>query len=59
MFFSDGKMHIFDQYLMLDVKEFIDNIMHYFDANIVIDTLNENETGVIVIKTKQNILGQK
>jgi hypothetical protein len=59
MFFSDGKKHIFDQYLMLDVKEFIDNIMHYFDANIVIDTLNENENGIIIIETKQNILGQK
>jgi hypothetical protein len=59
MFFSDGRIHIFDQYLMLDVKEFIENIMCYFESDVVIDTLNEDETGVIVIKTKQNILGQK
>jgi hypothetical protein len=44
---------------MQDVQEFTNNVMHYFDTNVLIDALNENKNGVIIVKTKQNILGEK
>jgi hypothetical protein len=57
MFLSNGKIHIFDQYLLLNAKYFAEILQSCFESSVLIDLTNIDENGVIIIETKKNILG--
>lgn len=59
MFFSNGDYHFFDQFLMLEAKEFVGFISDYFPCKIIVNTTNSEDDGIIVIKSPIKELGVK
>ncbi len=59
IFFSDGNHVIIDQYLIDNSKTIADFLRKQFEGEIIIDLTNEEETGMIIIKTNKKIFGEK
>lgn len=52
---SDGNYIIIDQFLFSDANKFLKEFKNLFDHDIKIDLLNDEETGMIIIHSKNNI----
>lgn len=58
MFFTNGLYHIVDQFLMTNCESFIENLKKFTEVETVLDVSNNENTGVYIIKTNKNILGE-
>lgn len=56
--FSNGTIHVFDQYLFSDVEGFLKQFRDFLPFTTVFNGLNTGDTGYIVIETLENILGE-
>ena len=59
MIFTDGLHYLIDQYLFDDAKGFVSNFSKVLDFEIILDILNDKDSGMILIKANKNILGEK
>ena len=59
MFFSNGDYHFFDQFLMLEAKEFVGFISDRFQCKIIMDTTSSDCDGIMVIQAPIKELGEK
>ncbi len=59
IFFSDGTYVIVDQYLIENGKKIADFLRKQFVGEIIIDLTNDEETGLIILKTNKKIFGDK
>lgn len=58
IFFSDGRYVIIDQYLIENEKIISDFFRKHFEGEIIIDITNDEETGLIILKTNKKIFGE-
>ena len=56
--FTDGEFFVLDQYIMDNTHAFTDFFIENFEAEIIVNFLNEDESGFIILKTKYNIFGE-
>lgn len=57
-FFSNGYIHIFDQFIIDDVYNIRKFFVEFLLGNILFDNSNDEESGVVIIKTNENIIGE-
>ena len=50
--FTDGEFFVLDQYIMDNTRAFTDFFIENFEAEIIVNFLNEDESGFIILKTK-------
>jgi hypothetical protein len=55
-FLSNGTLHFLSQRIFPGVESFIEDFIHFLDAKIALNLLNE--CGIVALETKQNILGK-
>lgn len=57
MIFSDGFYYFIDQYLFENAHDFVKELSKLTETEIIFDGTNEDDSGVMLIKTTTNILG--
>lgn len=57
LIFTDGVHYIIDQYLFSDTNDFYELFSKFFPNELIMDTTNKENTGLLIFKTKENILG--
>jgi hypothetical protein len=58
-FFTDGEVIVIDQTLIQDAKKMANFLNEVLDCKILIDLNNEDNNGIIVLQTKDDIFGVK
>lgn len=55
--FTNGEYFIIDQYMCADVQTLVEFLIPLLRCEVIIDLLNDNQNGIIILKAKENILG--
>lgn len=55
--FTNGEYFIIDQFMCADTQSLIDFLIPLLKCEVVIDLLNENQNGMIILKAKEKIIG--
>jgi hypothetical protein len=59
LLFTTGNIHVIDQMLFKNSKEFIDEFSKFMEYEIILNLTNDENTGMLIFKTKENFIGDK